>query len=68
MVYYKLCLFGTDGRLEFSIDYKDLSVAEAMNRYRQWVYRGSHYYRGIMYRCTSLHPCWSVLVDDYSWY
>lgn len=68
MVYYKLCLFSTDGCLEYSVDYSNLSVAEAMNRYRQWVFRGSHYYRGIMYRCTSSCPRWQVLVDDYSWY
>ena len=68
MVFYRLYLLDTSGHLEYSISYSDLSVAEAMNRFRQWIYRGSHFYRGIMYRCTSSHPSWSVLVDDCSWY
>lgn len=68
MVQYCLCLFDTSNRLEHSVNYSNLSVAEAMNRYRQWIYRGSHFYRGVMYRRTSSHPCWSVLVDDCSWF
>jgi len=68
MVFYKLCLLDTDGRLEHIVSFYDLSVADAMNRFREWIYSGSHFYRGIMYRCTSSHPCWSVLADDYSWY
>lgn len=68
MVFYKLFLLDTDGCVEHSLEYRNLSVAEALDCYREWIYRGSHYYRGVMYRCTSSHPFWSVFVDDVSWF
>lgn len=68
MVFYKLFLLDTNNRVEYSLEYRDLSIAEAILRYRAWIYRGSHYYRGVMYRCTSSHPQWSVLIDDVSWF
>lgn len=68
MVFYKLFLVDTDGRVENSLEYRNLSIAEAVNRYRDWIYRGSHYYRGVMYRCTSSQPSWLLFIDDVSWY
>lgn len=68
MMSFKIVLVDTDGNIEYQFEFTAPSVFTAIHKLKSWVYPGSHYYCGVIFKTAPSGFGWVPVYQDVSWY
>lgn len=65
---FKIILVDASGNVEHQFEFSAPSVFAAIKKLSSWVYAGSHYYCGVIYKPSASGFGWVPFYHDVSWF